>query len=93
MSKENPYKEILNTPELYSPLRYAFEGMIATLIKISKDKSKLQEYFAELDNFSERLLLMNKDLFKKLFILLQEHHFWHVYNKDEYTNSAASGCK
>ena len=64
MSKENSYKDIINTPEIYSALRFAFEGIISTLIKMSKDKSRTREYFSGLDNLSDRLLLMNNELFK-----------------------------
>jgi hypothetical protein len=83
ISKENSYKEIIDTPEVYPQLRFAFEGVAANLIKITRDKSNLRKYFAALDNFSERLLRINNKIFRKLFILLHEYHFWSVYNQDQ----------
>jgi hypothetical protein len=83
IAKENPYKEITDTPEFYEQLRFAFENTVLSLMRISKDKSKAREYLAAIDNLSDRLLLINPEMFTKLFLLLHEYHFWHVYNRDE----------
>jgi hypothetical protein len=83
VAKENSYKEILGTPEIYPRLQFALEGIVTNLISIAKDKSRLRDHLAAIDNLSERLLLMNENLFKKLFLLLHEYRFWLVYNQDE----------
>jgi hypothetical protein len=82
-AKENSYKEIINTPEIHPQLQFALEGIVTNMINIIKDKSNSRNHLAAIDNFSERLLLMNHDLFKKLFLLLHEYRFWFVYNQDE----------
>jgi hypothetical protein len=83
IAKENSYKEIIGTPEIYPQLQFALEGIVTNLISIAKSKSKLRGDLAAIDNFSERLLLMNSALFKKLFLLLHEYRFWLVYNQDQ----------
>jgi uncharacterized membrane protein len=82
LAKKNSYNEIMGTSEIYPQLRFALEGIVANLISIAREKTRLRDHIVEIDNLLKRLLLMNNKLFKKLFLLLHEYFFWHVYNED-----------
>jgi hypothetical protein len=64
-------------------LHFAFESVTASIIKLTADKSIARDCFKAIDNFSDRLLQMDKEKFKDLFFRLRGYHFWYVYNQDE----------
>ena len=84
LSQRNPYDGTRHSQEFQEHLLFAFENTMITLVNIEKNKSQAQKHFAGLDNLSRRLLQMNSDMFKNLFILLSQYHFWFVYTEDKH---------
>jgi hypothetical protein len=83
ITKINTYASIVDSDERYEGLRFAFESTIANIIELSLNKSKARICFNAIDNFTDRLLQMDRERFKNLFFRLHGYHFWHVYNQDE----------
>ena len=82
VSKENTYAQISDENELTQQMHFAFENLCYNIIQLSKDNEHARKYWATMDNLSERLLQINHDKFKKLFITMHEWHFGWVYKFD-----------
>lgn len=81
ISKENSYKN-LSQEEIAEQMHFAIESLCFNIIQLSKDAENSRKYWEAMDNLSERLLQINHDKFKKLFLLMHEWQFGYVYEND-----------
>lgn len=82
LSKENAYAQVIDEDEFTEQMHFAMESLCLNMIWLSQDNKNARKYWSAMDNLSERLLQINHDKFKKLFILMHEWHFGWVYKFD-----------
>jgi hypothetical protein len=68
--------------EWYPSLHFAFEELVKNIIELTVRNTSTRKCFKDIDNLAGRLLKMDKEVFKNLFLRLHEYHFWYVYNRD-----------
>jgi hypothetical protein len=92
-NKGYTYSKLAYGDEWYPALHFAFESITRNIIELTVKSKPARESLHNIDNLAKRLLEMDRDVFKNLFLRLHEYHFWYVYTCDNDYSRILSNIK